>query len=120
MLYLHFFTSHSIADEYTFGQCAADFGLGEDSVYFSANSIGITSLEGLANNYHNLTIVDLAYNQLSSIESYQFVGHSNLLYLNLYDNLISSIESNSFHGLDNLNDLSLSSNQISTLNSNAL
>lgn len=48
-------------------------------------------MPGLANNYDNITLLDLTYNQISSIESGSFDGLTNLTYLSLMTNQIETL-----------------------------
>ncbi len=103
--------------EYTFGQWASDTGLSPEATSVNASSQGITSLEGLSD-FSSLTSVELSDNDISSIESGDFVGMAELTYLGLSLNQITSVGPSYWSDLGNLTELHLAECPIATLPEN--
>ena len=111
------------AQEYTFGQWAADEGYStgrtmESSV--TATSAGITRLTGIDSfdwTTTPTTRLGLIGNAITTIESGDFTALTHLTSLWLNNNQIVSVESGDFDGLANLTALYLVGNQISGVES---
>ena len=102
------------AADYTLGDYATDAGLTGSEQMIFAGRTGITDLLGLANNYDNLTDLDLYENQLTTIESGDFHGLTNLTKLDLRYNQIETMDLSGLN-LSSLTSFNISNNPLTSV-----
>jgi insulin-like growth factor-binding protein complex acid labile subunit len=87
------------------------------SFWYDFKNLGLNSLEGLLEfpDMHDMTIIDLSYNALTSIQANSFAGLNKLQGIDLANNKISFIDPLAFANVPNLNHLYLNSNSLTQL-----
>jgi len=86
--------------DYTFGEWATDTGLPLNATSATAQSVGITSLDGLTD-YTNLQTIMVRYDSVSTIEADDFTG-LDIYELRLDGNIITTIETGAFANMETL------------------
>lgn len=82
----------------------------------SNNNFSFIPLRGLYSIKHSISILDLSFNNIRSLEWRNFVGLTNITILKLMHNHIEVLEEEAFRELPLLKLLDLSSNPIATWN----